>query len=47
MNVPADPEQASVEVPEAPNVTLLGDAAQLKPVEGDTADARATVPVNP
>ena len=30
-----------------PNATLVGDIVQVRPVEGDTADVRATVPVNP
>jgi hypothetical protein len=30
-----------------PNATLVGDTVQVRPVEGETADVRATVPVNP
>ena len=41
------PEHESVEVPDAPRATLVGDNVQVKPVEGDMPDARATVPVNP
>jgi hypothetical protein len=32
---------------EVPTVTVVGDSEQTKPVEGDTDDARAIVPVNP
>lgn len=39
--------QERVEVPELPNVTLVGDNVQVKPVAGDTVDVRAMVPVNP
>jgi len=39
--------QDSVEVPEFPRVTLVGDGVQLKPVAGETLVARVTVPVNP
>jgi hypothetical protein len=30
-----------------PNATLVGDTMQVRPVEGDAAEVRATVPVNP
>lgn len=45
--MPALPEHDSEEVPEEPNVTLVGDNVQVRPVDGDTFDVRATVPVNP
>ncbi len=45
--VPTEPEQESVEVPEVPRVTLVGVKVQVRPVEGDIADVRATVPVKP
>jgi hypothetical protein len=45
--VPATPEQDRVEVPEVPRVTLVGVRVQVRPVEGDTAAVRATVPVKP
>jgi hypothetical protein len=32
---------------EDPSVVLVGDSAQVRPVEGDTDDARAIVPVKP
>jgi len=32
---------------EIPSVMLVGDTAQVRPVEGDTDDARAIVPVKP
>lgn len=47
MYTPAEPEQDSVEVPEVPRVTLVGESAQVRPVVGDTVTARFTVPVNP
>jgi hypothetical protein len=37
----------SVLVPVLPNVTLVGDRAQLKPVLGETLAVSVTVPVNP
>jgi hypothetical protein len=43
--VPAEPEQERSELLEVPNVTLVGASEQTKPVEGDTDDARAIVPV--
>ena len=45
--VPAEPEHDSVEVPEAPNVSVVGVSVHVKPEEGDTVEARATVPVKP
>jgi hypothetical protein len=39
--------QNSVKVPEVPRVTLVGVRVQDNPVEGDTNDARLTVPANP
>jgi len=45
--VPAEPEHDSVEVPEAPNVSVVGVSVHVKPVEGDTLDVRVTVPVKP
>jgi len=36
-----------VEVVDVPNVTLVGESVQLKPVEGDTAAVRAILPVKP
>ena len=30
-----------------PSVTLVGDKVQVKPVAGDTVEARATVPAKP
>ena len=45
--VPAEPEHESVDVPEVPSVTLVGVSVQVRPVEGDIADVRATVPVKP
>ena len=47
MYVPAEPEQESAEVPEAPNVTLVGVNVQIRPVLGETTADRFTVPVNP
>ena len=35
------------EVWEAPRVTLVGVSVHVNPVEGDDAEVRATVPVNP
>jgi len=34
-------------VPDVPNVTLVGDSAQVIPVEGVTLEVSATLPVNP
>ena len=45
--VPAEPEHDSVEVPEAPNVSVVGVSVHVKPVEGDTLDVRVTDPVKP
>ena len=45
--VPALPLQDRVEVPDVPKVTLVGLSVQVSPVEGETDDARLTVPVNP
>ena len=45
--VPTAPLHESVEMPEVPRVTLVGFKLQLRPVEGETEDARATVPVKP
>jgi hypothetical protein len=36
-----------VEVLDVPNVRLVGDNVQVRPVEGDTLDVRAIAPVNP
>lgn len=44
---PEDPEQDSVEVPEVPKVTLVGNKVQLRPVLGETEEPRLTVPVKP
>jgi hypothetical protein len=44
--VPADPEQDSAEVCAAPRTTLVGDRVHVNPA-GDSAEVRATVPVNP
>jgi hypothetical protein len=38
--------QDRVDVPEVPRVTLVGLSVQVNPVEGDTDDVSATVPVN-
>jgi hypothetical protein len=38
--------QERAEVWDAPRTTLVGDRVQVKPA-GDTADVKATVPVNP
>ena len=38
--------QDRVDVPEAPRVTLVGLSVHVNPVEGDTGDVSATVPVN-
>jgi hypothetical protein len=45
--VPAEPEQDSVEDPDAPRVTLVGVSVQVRPVAGETAADRLTDPVNP
>ena len=45
--VPALPEHERVEVPEVPKAMLVGDSVHARPVEGDTVDDRATVPVKP
>ena len=45
--VPAEPEHESVEVPEVPNVTLVGVNVQVRPVLGETTSDRLTDPVNP
>lgn len=45
--VPAEPLHDSVEVPEVPRVTLVGDRAHVRPVDGEMAAARVTVPVKP
>ena len=48
--VPAAPEQESVdvpEVPEVPSVTLVGVIVHVKPVTGEMAADRFTVPVKP
>ena len=45
--VPAAPEQESVDVPEVPSVTLVGVIAHVKPVTGEMAADRFTVPVKP
>ncbi len=37
----------SVEVPEAPSVTLVGLSVQVRPVAGEIVWLRATVPVKP
>ena len=37
----------SVLVPVLPNVTLVGERVQVRPVLGETLVASATVPVNP
>jgi len=34
-------------VPEVPRVTLVGVSVQVRPVDGETADVRVTVPVKP
>jgi len=39
--------QDSVELPEFPSVTVVGDNVQMSPVDGETVLARVTVPVNP
>lgn len=44
---PALPVQDSVEVPDVPRVTLVGVRVQVRPVLGETAEVRATVPANP
>ena len=36
-----------VEVPDVPRVTLVGVRVQVRPVVGDIAAVRVTVPVNP
>ena len=41
------PVHDSVEVPEVPRVTLVGDRVQVNPVEGETESESVTVPVNP
>jgi hypothetical protein len=38
--------QDRVDVPKVPRVTLVGLSVQVNPVEGDTDDVSATVPVN-
>jgi hypothetical protein len=47
VKVPELPEHDSVEVPDVPSATLVGDSVQVSPVDGETAEVRATVPVNP
>lgn len=37
--------QERVDVTEAPRFALFGDNVQVRPVEGDTEELRATVPV--
>ena len=46
VKLPAEPEHESVEVLEDPGVrvTLVGDKAQDRPVEGDVEELRFTVP---
>ena len=34
-------------MPEVPRVTLVGVSVQVRPVDGETADVRVTVPVKP
>jgi len=34
-------------VPEVPRVTLVGVSVQVRPVDGEMADVRVTVPVKP
>ena len=36
-----------VELPEFPNVTLVGDSVHTIPVDGETLSVSETVPVNP
>ena len=45
--VPALPVHDSVEVPEVPRVTLVGVRVQARPVAGETAAVKLTVPVKP
>ena len=45
--VPAEPEQESVEVPEVPSVKLVGVKVQVRPVTGEMAADKFTVPVKP
>jgi len=45
--VPALPVHDSVEVPEVPRVTLVGARVQARPVAGETAAVKLTVPVKP
>jgi hypothetical protein len=44
---PAEPVHDSVEVPEVPSVTLVGDNVHVRPVDGETLEVRVTVPVKP
>ena len=45
--MPAEPVHESVLVPVAPNVTLVGERIQLRPVTGEIVAVNVTVPVNP
>ncbi len=45
--VPAEPEHDRVEVPEEPRITLVGLNEHDSPADGETLEARLTVPVNP
>jgi hypothetical protein len=44
---PTAPEQERVEVPEVPRAMLVGDSVHVSPLDGETVDARSTVPMNP
>jgi len=45
--VPALPEHDRVDTAEDPSDTVIGDNEQVKAVEGETVDVRATEPVKP
>lgn len=45
--VPAEPEQERAEVPEVPNVILVGVNEHVRPVVGETIAERLTPPANP
>lgn len=45
--MPEDPLQDRVELPEFPNVTVVGDSVHVSPADGEMLLARVTVPVNP
>jgi len=44
---PDEPVHKSVLVPVLPNVTLVGERVQVRPVTGEIAAFSVTVPVNP